>query len=267
MLTVASIDLSMASLHIQENCYKFVNCDWAHLTRTTAPDQGFEEHFRAHCRAKLPDWRVSQHREMQLGLGLDSASGVGHETDIIAEHNDAFAVLELKNRQAFPPDKNDIIVFFAKLMDYLALHPELMLREVCPIFMSNYPFQASGLAACLGLGIHPIAPGLRPLPILLSNAGKMIKVSEMEVYVSQQTLDELEDLVANLNSLSAALQSVWLSSRCGYGSESTLILRSVGGLPTLALGQKLYQVNADCTRLLPIFQTAYRNRTVQAEVS
>lgn len=252
------LNLPMAAHKLMGHSYKFINQDWQRLPKSSIPDQGFEEQFRVSCQNVLHGWKISQHREMQLGLGLDSASGVGHEVDIVAEHTDVLGVMELKNKHAAPPDKNDVIVFFAKLLDYLALHPRLMQGEVCPVFMSNYAFEESGLAACLGLGIHPIAPNLRPLPILLRTLGMMQKVEEV-VTVSAQNSQELDDLSALVASLGVSLENTWLSARCGYGSDTTLILRANGGLFTHELSRKLYEANALCARLLPVFKAANRN--------
>jgi hypothetical protein len=43
-------------------------------------------------------------------------------------------------------------------------------REVLPVLVSTTQFEETGLAACLGLGIHSIAPSLRPLPVLRASA-------------------------------------------------------------------------------------------------
>ena len=111
--------LPRSGIHFLAHCYKFVAVDWQHTTRDgTLPDQGFERQFREACISKLPqDWTVSQSREMQLGNGLDTASGVLHEVDIVARHSDLNAIVEMKNWQA-PSNKNEVIVFFAKLVDY-----------------------------------------------------------------------------------------------------------------------------------------------------
>src|SRR5262245_43421681 len=97
--------------------YLFVSLHWQHLPRDGSPDQGFERKFREGCVEKLPGWVVSQHREMGLGLGLMTASGVSHEIDLVAQHDPVIGILELKNRQAWVPEKNDVAVFFAKILD------------------------------------------------------------------------------------------------------------------------------------------------------
>jgi hypothetical protein len=105
---------------------------------------------------------------MQLGYGMDTASGVLHEADIVARNSDLTVIVEMKKWQA-PSNKNDVIVFFAKLVDYLATNPSLLDRELCPTFISTSGFEPHALASCVGLGIHPIAPALRPLPLLIDN--------------------------------------------------------------------------------------------------
>src|ERR1039458_131864 len=104
---------------------------------------------------------------MHLGDDLFTASGTNHEIDLVGTHDHASAIVELKHWESGPPSKNEIIVFFAKLLDYVAANSALMLRDICPIFVSISGFEESGLAACLGLGIHPVGPGLRPIPIMV----------------------------------------------------------------------------------------------------
>ena len=69
---------------------------------------------------------------LHLGSGLETASGVLHEIDVVARSTDVTAILEMKNRKGTLPDKNDVIVFFAKVLDYLAANPVLVSRDVCP---------------------------------------------------------------------------------------------------------------------------------------
>ena len=162
---------------------------------------------------------------MRLGQGLFTASGVLHEIDIAAMHPEVNVIMELKNRQD-TPGKNDVALFFAKLVDYLALNPPLLSKEFLPIFMSTTGFEPNGLAACLGLGIHPVAPGLRPVPILLNNAKIISAELRRGVRVSEETLDRFEDFRADLNRICLNLADNWFGSRFGYRSETTIVLKS-----------------------------------------
>jgi len=247
-------NLPRSALQFLKQCYRFVNLDWQHSVREPLPDQGFEMRFRESCVTNFPDWTISQEREMRLGEGLDTVSGVLHEVDIVAQTSDLVAVLEIKNRLGNPPEKNDAIVFFAKILDYLALNPALLMREVLPAFMSNSSFDESGLAACLGLGIHPIAPGLRPLPVLIDSARIMDIEMQNGLPVADEVAEQLEDFVARLNNLSVELNETWLTNRCGFRSEDTIVLKAVGGLQTLALSRELRQINGDCKELLDEFR-------------
>jgi len=242
--------LPKAALQFLRRCYRFVSHEWQHAAREPLPDQGFEERFRESCVIHLTGWNVAPEREMHLGSALDTASGMSHEVDIVCQCQDVIAVLEIKNRPATPPEKNDVIVFFAKLLDYLALNSTLLLKEVCPAFMSSITFEEGGLAACLGLGIHPIAPGLRPLPILVENARLIDIELQKGVIIAPELREECGDFCANLNRLSVTLSDTWLSSRCGYQSERTIVLRAVERLETVTLARELRRLNGDCERLL-----------------
>jgi hypothetical protein len=89
----------------------FCQREWQHAVREPLPDQGFEERFRESCVRYLVGWSVAPEREMHLGSALNTASGMSHEVDIVCQYQDVIAVLEIKNRPATPPEKNDVIVF------------------------------------------------------------------------------------------------------------------------------------------------------------
>lgn len=249
-------NLPPSALQFLREAYRFVDREWQHLGREAGGDQGFEQRFRESCVAKFPDWTISQEREIRLGEGLNTASGVLHEVDIVAQTSDLVAVVEMKNRPTNPPEKNDAIIFFAKLLDYLALNPNLLLREVLPAFISSTSFDEHGLAACLGLGIHPIAPGLRPLPVLQDSALRMDVEVQKGIALARDTKDTFDEFCVELNRLSLDLEETWLTNRCGYSSENTIVLKSVGGLPTLTLSRELRRLNGDCTKLLTDFGNA-----------
>ncbi len=248
--------LPPSALQFLREAYRFVDREWQHLGHESGGDQGFERCFRESCVAKFPDWTISQEREMRLGEGLETASGVLHEVDIVAQTSDLVAVAEIKNRPSNPPEKNDAIIFFAKLLDYLAFNPSLLMGEVLPVFISSGTFDEHGLAACLGLGIHPVTPGLRPLPVLQDSALRMNVEIQQGITLARDTQDAFEELCVELNRLSSDLEETWLTSRCGYSSENTIVLKAVGGLPILALSRELRRLNGDCTELLTEFGNA-----------
>lgn len=246
---------SSEMLDFLKRCFRFVNLDWPHAERVQSPDDGFEQRFRESCVQNLPGWAISEQRELRLGAGLDTASGVTHEIDLVARSTTGTAILEAKNRGDLP-GKNDVIVFFAKVLDYLLANPNIALDEICLIFMSRNSFEPRGLAACLGLGIHPIAADIRPLPVLIENARLMENELRRGLAISSDTKEGFEDLCSQLNSLSVALNETWMDNRCGYVSDDSLLFRAVGPLQTDALAQQLRQANSDCTDVLNAFRSA-----------
>ena len=244
------------ALRFLKRGYLFINKEWQHIHREPTGDQGFERHFRESCVTNFPNWIISQEREMRLGQGLETASGVLHEVDLVAQTSNLVVVVEIKNRLGRLPEKNDVIIFFAKILDYLAFNPILLMREVLPTFMSSSSFEESGLATCLGLGIHPIAPELRPLPVLVDSTLRMDKEIQTGLSLPSEVMDEFEEFCVKLNRLSVDLNETWLTNRCGFHSEDTITMKAVGGIRALTLSGQLRQLNADCTGLLSKFREA-----------
>ena len=241
--------LPRTAVEFLKHCYRFTAEEWQHVDRLDLPDQGFEHIFRSRCVTTLVGWEISQERELRLGHEIDTASGILHEIDIVAKHADVNAIAELKNRQG-APTKNDILLFFAKILDYLAANPTLLLKEMCPVFISTVAFDINGLSACLGLGIHPIAPGIRPIPVLVDNAMRIAYELQQGLQVSTETRDRFADFCAGLNRIWLTLTDTWVGSRFGYRSENTIVLKATVLPDPQAIGYELMQLNANCEFLL-----------------
>lgn len=244
------------ALQFLKHCYRFVNSEWQHIGREPTGDQGFEMRFRESCVTNLPSWTISQEREMRLGEETETASGVLHEVDIVAQTSDLIAIVEMKNRLATPPDKNDVTIFFAKILDYLAHNPFLLTREVLPAFISSTSFDESGLAACLGLGIHPTAPSLRPVPVLADSALRMQAEIRNGTLSASETVDQFDEFCVRLNRLSFDLRETWLTNRCGFLSEDAIIVKAIESIEALTLSRQIRQLNGDCSELLAEFKEA-----------
>ena len=245
----------VATLAFLVRCFRFVSLEWPHAVRESVPDSGFEQRFRESCTLHLPEWAISEQRELRLGAGLDTASGVAHEVDIVARHPAVTAILEAKNRGNLP-GKNDIIIFYAKVLDYLLANPPLAMSDICLAFLSRNSFDASGLATCLGLGIHPVASDIRPLPVLINNAVLMENELRWGVTVASDTHDRFDDWCAELNGLAVALNETWMDNRCGYLSDDSLLFKAVAPLQTDVLAGRLRQANSDGADILREFRAA-----------
>ncbi len=245
---------SPSSLAFLRRCFRFVSVEWPHAERERLPDEGFEQRFRESCVQNLDGWIISEQREFHLGAGLITASGVSHEIDIVARWSNATTILEAKNLGGMP-GKNDIIVFFAKIIDYLLANPELALYDLCLAFMSRNSFESSALATCLGLGIHPVSSDIRPLPVLVDNAIRMESEIRSGLAVPSETLERFEDLCASLNNLGSRLHEVWPDNRFGYLSEDSILVKAVTPLPSHELASQLRQVNSDCIELINTFRS------------
>ena len=241
-------------------CFRFVSQEWLHAAREPVPDEGFEERLRDSCVRQLLGWSIAPPREMRLGAGVDTLSGTLHEVDIVAKTSRTTAAAELKNLGG-GPGKNDIIVFYAKILDYLLANPDLAYDDICLAFVSRVTFDQRGLSACLGLGIHPIASDIRPLPVLINNAMSMQTELDRGLQVDSETLARFEDFCANLNRVSFALRETWLDYRCDYiSSDDVLQFRAVDPIDVDDLARELRQANSDCIAIHSGFQHALRAR-------
>lgn len=249
---------SPPTLYFLKRCFRFVNLEWPHAERDPVPDNGFEQRFRENCVQYLPGWSVAPPREMWLGAGLETLSGTLHEVDIVVKTGGITAVAELKNLGG-GPDKNDIIVFYAKILDYLLANPDLADDEICLAFVSRTTFDQRGLAACLGLGIHPVASDLRPLPVLINNAMGMQVELNRGLQVVADTLARFEDFCANLNRMAFALRETWLDRRCHYlSSDDGLLFQAVEPIEVDDLAREMRQANSDCIAIYHAFRHAQR---------
>ncbi len=250
--------VSAECLHFLRMAYRFISEEWSHAVREPIPDRGFEEAFRTMCVTKLQSWRISQIREMNLGQNLESASGILHEIDLVGIHESVSVAAELKNWTGTLPGKNEVVVFFAKLFDYFAANPSLMLHDFCPLFLSAMGFDESGLAACVGLGIHPMAPGLRPLPIVVDSAQRMDAEIRRGLNVGVELSERLADLWGVTEQLCRQVDVTWLSSRCGYLSETSIAVKAILCPDAIGLARTLREVNGLCDQLLGEFRIQMR---------
>jgi hypothetical protein len=190
-------------------------------------------------------WSISPKREMNIGQGITTASGVLHEIDLAAGNSELLSFMELKNRSGYPPDKNDVIVFFAKLFDYLVMNADLLLREICPVFVSATTFEVSGLAACLGLGVHPVAPSIKPVPALIFNAMCMKHEIKKLPHVPVELVERSEGFCTGVIRIAFALDGTWISSRCGRLAEDKLLLKAGEALDTWSLAADFMDLNSE----------------------
>ena len=206
--------------------------------------------LRRSCITGLIGFQVSQVWELGFGSELVTASGVRHEIDIVIRHPDVLAIAELKNCPSCPPGKNDVIIFFAKILDYLTHNPKVLLSEVVPVFVSSCAFEEATLAACLGLGIHPVAPGLRPLPILADSLKRIEAAVARGTALPEKVTEQWDEACAGLNRLGLGLSETWLSTRFGYISDELINLRATLDVESYEMSRELRQINNDCSNVL-----------------
>ena len=258
MLIRPEIASPASTLEFLRHCFRFVSCEWRHALPEGVPDAGFEGQFRDSCVRRLSGWSIARPREMQLGAWLDTLSGTLHEVDIVAKTSGASAAAELKNLRG-GPGKNDVVIFYAKILDYLLANPDLARDDICLAFVSGTTFDDKVLAACLSLGIHPVSSDIRPLPVLVHNARVMQEELNRGLQVAPQVLARFDDFCANLNRVSFALRETWLDRRCRYiSSDDGLLFQAVEQIEMDDLALELRQANNACIAIYRDFQQAQR---------
>lgn len=251
---------SSPTLLFLKACYQFVAKEWPHAQQEDLPDRGFERQFRAFVR-ELGSWEVSDERELHLGADYVPASGTAHEVDIVASHSNVQAVAELKNH-AVAVGKNDVIVFFAKVLDYVLANPVLALKEICLAFVCRASFEPRGLAACLGLGIHPVCSKIRPLPVLANTVEILTREVRDGLSLSDEVKERLHDLRAEVRNLRVGLTDTWPDSRFGYQSETILKIHSVPPIPASEYADRFTQANSTCADILATARATKASRRI-----
>jgi len=239
--------------------YQFVARSWQHTPRDETPDQGFERRFREHYIERF-EWMEDFCRPGNAARSnsRETASGVLHEIDLVALHDTATAVAELKNYQN-TPDKNDVIIFHAKVLDYVVANADLILRELCLAFVACTTLEDPTLSTCFGLGIHPVTPQLRPLPVLIQNATYWQRKIHEGTNISNEIMARFEDFGARLSKVAVSLSETWPSCRFGYQGPNRIVIRTAAFSDSDSLLQDFRSLNADCLPLKEAFDPAGGN--------
>jgi hypothetical protein len=240
-------------LTLLREAYRFVAVTWPRVPRDLIPDQGFERRLReAVATATATNgWTLAPASQFEIDAEPATASGVLHEVDLVARHADAAIriVVEAKN-WGHQLGKNEIIVFFAKLLDFFAGRPNLLERRVGAFVASAGSFDESGLQACVGLGMHPIAPDVRPFPVLVDTARRMAFDLTNGFQPSVGLADDLDDFGAAVNRLGVGLEPLELPKRLAYKSDREIVIRAVDTTDVAALAARLRQLSGVAAALL-----------------
>jgi len=186
---------------------------------------------------------------MQLGGGFGTASGILHEIDVVASHESLRFIWELKHWSALV-DKNCVVGFWAKLLDYLSAHPDLAAQENIPIFVTTGSFDEHGLAAALALGIAPVAPGIRPPQMLIRNLERLDLSLRANPEFGEAVAEQADEFRSGCRHLVAMLDGSAVSDRVGRLSDHAISLSSrpfEDGSAAVAL---LRSLNARCAELI-----------------
>jgi hypothetical protein len=143
-------------------------------------------------------------------------------------------------------------------LDYLCHTPSLLRTRLVPIFVSSYGFQQSGLAACLGLGIHPVGPQLRPPIVLLENTNLMTHELKNGLSLTPADVLAFDDFRSKLKNILSLLEGADVNNRFDYLNDLTVIVHAFGNVDVDDLANELRTLNSECSRLIHVFKAAKR---------
>jgi hypothetical protein len=243
---------SAAVVRVLQFAYRFITEGWLRARREPIPDKGFEETFRGALIRSMPEFSVSQNREMAFGGGYRTSSGILHEIDIVITRGDLRVIWELKH-WAVQVDKNAVVALWAKILDYLAADPDLASQENVPVFVTTSTFDDHALAAALGLGIAPVAPLLRPPAMLDANLGLMEASLQESPSFEKHARELADDFRTSCRRLRAILDGTSLSARVGRLSESAITVAGRSFEDAVEAATLLRRANSLCTDVVALW--------------
>jgi len=100
----------------------FVRKKWDILKRMPIPDKGFEASFREYLYREIGFDKMSDIKDIGLGLSYQTLSDVNHELDVIGLKNRDLCIFELKHYEVNDITKEIVFTFLGKVMDFYFFH-------------------------------------------------------------------------------------------------------------------------------------------------
>ena len=76
------------------------------------------------------------------------------------------------------------------------------------------------------------------------------------VLLPEPDLERFQDFCSEINRVSLTLRDTWFSSRFGYLSEDSIVMKAVAGYEISASSHSIYSLNAECNYLLTVIREA-----------
>lgn len=148
------------------HAHRFVR-DFRPIAEGSEAGMEFEDRFRDTLAARIPFDLISSKRDMGLGQGLVSRSGLSHELDLISRLSTDFFTFELKHYAESQINKEMVMVFHQKVLDfYLENYAVLEQFTLHRLFVTRSAQIDVGIRQfCAAWGILLVDPHLLSLPI------------------------------------------------------------------------------------------------------
>jgi hypothetical protein len=185
---------------VEVHSWLFVHKVWDKLRRTPTPDKGFEESFREYLYRKINFDKMSDVRDIGLGLSYPTLSDTTHELDVICAKDRDLFVFELKHYEASSITREIVFTFLGKVIDFYFKNVANLRNQRITMFLVtiNKNVDDPIRKLCITYGIKLIEPSLMTLGILDHFARDLHhKIPEENVDLKRGT----QELVENISKL------------------------------------------------------------------
>jgi len=190
----------------------FVRKEWDILTRKPLPDQGFETSFRDFLYRKVSFDKMSDIRDIGLGLSYQTLSGVNHELDVIGLKNRDLCVFELKHYEVNDITKEIVFTFLGKVMDFYLKNANILSNYEITMFLVtiNKNIDDSIRKLCIAFGIKLIEPSLMAVETMDYFARDLYqKVPEKNIETKLKA-EELVERISKLNKYNYSFSDIFI---------------------------------------------------------
>lgn len=189
----------------------FVRKEWDGLKRMPLPDKGFEASFRDYLYRNISFDKMSDIRDIGLGLSYQTLSDVNHELDVIGLKNMELCVFELKHYEVNAITKEIVFTFLGKVMDFYLKNANILSNHEITMFLVtiNKNIDDSIRKLCIAFGIKLIEPSLMAVETMDYFARDLYQKVPEENIETKLKAEELVQRISKLNEYNYSFSDIF----------------------------------------------------------